>query len=127
MRETHKFFYGLREDEDSIFCYAKVGGVTVSVSDIDKEKQRVLCNPHADIRDYQRTKAQPFMGGTLSTRSVGYVGSMPGWLSVHQDHAVTHDGKSFVVRVVNIGEETQAGVKQAFCEIVVEEDLQHNL
>jgi hypothetical protein len=121
MKDTHRFTVEIEGDENSIFCFADVGGVTVSVTNIDVAKQEIIVNPRADVRDYHKSVNHPFMGGISSTRSVGYVGSMPGRLGVNQPVNVTQDGKPFVVRVIEIGEMTgERGEKRAFCVIKVE-------
>jgi hypothetical protein len=120
MKETRRFFDGLREDEDSIYCFTHVGGLTVSVADIRVEEQKIVVNPHANIVEYRRTRSQPVMGGMSSSRSVGYEGSLPVCLHVNQSIEVTHDDKRFTVRVVKIDYANERGLKQAYCDIEVE-------
>lgn len=120
MKETRRFFDRLRAEEDNIWVFHKIGDVTVLVSNIDVEKQSVVVTLNPDIQQYQRTSPRPFRGGLLSGRSIEHQGTRPAVLNLNQPFEFPRDDKKFTIRVGEIGEVTERGDKQAYCDIEVE-------
>jgi len=121
MKETHKFIQGFRGEADNFYCFADVGDVTVLVSDIDVERQKVVVTLNPNTTHYQQTKPRPFMGGTLSTQSIGgELKFRPTTLSPDNHDPVTIDGKQFIIRPVSFGHVNERGDKRAYCDIEVE-------
>jgi len=91
----------------------------VTAIDVEKENAVVTLNP--DIREYQRSSPKPFMGGTLSSQSVGFQGNYrPSLWSVNEAVPVTIDGKRFIICPVKFGYSDEHDGKLPYCDIEVE-------
>jgi hypothetical protein len=121
MKETHKFFDRIRAEPDNIYCFHRVGDVTLLVTSIDVEKQNAVVTLNPNITEFQRTISKPFYGGTLSSQSVGLQGNYePSLWSVNQSVDVTIDGKRFIICPVKFGYSDEHDGKLRYCDIEVE-------
>ena len=121
MKETHKFMDGIREVPENIFCFSKVGGVTLEVGSIEVEGQRAVVAVILNLTGYESSISKPYLGGTSSMQSISFEGSsVPTYMSVNEACPFWIDGKQFIIRPVAIGYSHERGEKRRFCEIEVE-------